>query len=312
MLRIGEASKIYGISNRTLRYWEAAGVLTSTRAGNGYRYYDEANAARIKHIVLLRKLKMPIADIERIFIANDYRVAADTLVKYLANLKHDTAVYHALITIVENLIAHIKTSQNLEQMFLYIEAQSPSMDATQVDLKITSAPQIQLSERIIMMEQLSNVRIVRLPAMTVASYCAVSATPEKDCAKVFDKLVLENNLHKRSGFRSFGFDNPGPSEGSPVYGYETWVTIPEDFEVPTPFEKKEFAGGLYASISARLNEIGERWEALYHWSMQNDKYQGDFNALWLEELTMDYETFISDDVPDNEKQLDLLAPVKEK
>ena len=306
MLRIGEASKMYGISNRTLRYWEEAGVLTSIRADNGYRYYDEANVTCIKHIVLLRKLKMPIADIERIFIANDYRVAADTLVKYLANLKHDTAVYHALIAIVENLITHIKTSQNLEQMFLYIETQSASIDA-----KPLTAPQIQLSERIMMMEQLKNVRIVRLPAMTVASYCAVSATPEKDCAKVFDKLVLENNLHKRSGFRSFGFDNPSPTEGSPVYGYETWVTIPEDFDVPAPFVKKEFASGLYASISAQLNEISERWEALYKWSMQNDKYEGDFNALWLEELTMDYEKFISDDVPDNEKQLDLLACIKE-
>ena len=60
MLRIGEAAKTYGISNRTLRYWEDAGVLKSTRAENGYRYYDNENVVRINQIVLLRKLKMPM------------------------------------------------------------------------------------------------------------------------------------------------------------------------------------------------------------------------------------------------------------
>ena len=75
MLRIGEASKKYGISNRTLRYWEQAGVVKSIRADNGYRFFDSENVERINQILLLRKIKMPISDIERIFIANDDKVA---------------------------------------------------------------------------------------------------------------------------------------------------------------------------------------------------------------------------------------------
>jgi len=304
---------MYKISNRTLRYWEEAGVLKSTRAENGYRYYDSENVARINQIVLLRKLRMPIADIERIFIADDYGVAIDTLSNYLANLKHNTAVYHSLAAIVENLLKNIKKSRNIEEMFLHLETQKEIMDS-----KHELAPQIRLSEREIAVEQLKtteqlrNVRIVELPPMTVAAYCVESETPEVDCAKVFDQFVLENNLQNRSGYRSFGFHNPDPSEGSPVYGYELWVTISEDFNVPKPFVKKQFGGGLYASISAQLNEIGERWEALYEWSTQNPRYEGDFSLQWFEEQVMDYETFMSEQVPDSEKQLDLLLPIKLK
>jgi len=313
MLRIGEAAKMYKISNRTLRYWEEVGVLKSTRTENSYRYYDDENVARINQIVLLRKLKMPIADIERIFIADDCSVAIDTLADYLANLKHNTAVYHSLATIVETLLANIKKSRNMEEMFLHLETQNEVIDS-----KHELSPQIQLSERTMAVEQLKtteqlkNVRIMELPPMTVASYCVVSETPEVDCAKVFDKFVLENNLQNRSGYRSFGFNNPDPSEDSPVYGYELWVTIPEDFDVPTPFVKKQFGGGLYASISAQLNEIGERWESLYEWSTQNSRYEGDFSLQWFEEQVMDYETFMSKQVPDSEKQLDLLLPIKLK
>ena len=72
MLRIGDAAKQFSISNRTLRYWEDEGILKSSRAENGYRFYDDFNAVRIKQIVLLRKLKMPITDIECIFVSMLY------------------------------------------------------------------------------------------------------------------------------------------------------------------------------------------------------------------------------------------------
>ena len=303
MLRIGEAAKQYDISNRTLRYWEEAGILKSVRTENGYRFYDHDNKARINQIVLLRKLKMPIAEIERIFIANDFGVAIDALNGHLENLKRDAAVYDALAVFINGLIRHIKRYQSLEQVFSYLD-----MCGSKADLNHENASQIQLSERTILMseERLDNVRIVRLPAITVAAYRAESATPEEDCGRVHNKFVLENNLQKWSGFRHFGFNNPSPSEGNPIYGYELWVTIPDDFNVPAPLEKKKFNGGLYASISTQMNEIGERWKMLYNWCKNSDKYDVDFSFQWLEECSMDFETFISG----KEQQLDLLEPIK--
>ena len=285
------------------------GILKSVRTENDYRYYDNDNMARINQIVLLRKLKMPIADIERIFIAGDFSVAIKALNTHLENLKQDTAIYQTSIAYLERLIRHTKRTNSLDEVFSYLEVQH-----TATDSKHGNVPQITLSKMEISMlnERLSNVRIVRLPAMTVAAYCAVSATPEIDCAKVFDPLVLGNDLHKKSGFRSFGFNNPDPSEDSPTYGYETWVTIPKDFNITEPFTKKHFDGGLYASISATLNEIGERWTQLYEWCKNSDKYEFDSSIHWLEELSMDYEEFISEQTSDGEKQLDLLMPIKLK
>jgi DNA-binding transcriptional MerR regulator len=287
--------------------------LKSTRAENGYRYYDNENVARINQIILLRKLKMPIADIEQIFIADSYDVAIDTLTGYLASLKHHTAVYNSLAVIVENLLKQIKKSQSMQDLFLHLETQCEAIAA-----KHESTPQTKLSERMVVVEhvkstgQLKNVRIVELPPMTVATYCVESETPELDCAKVFDKFVQENNLHKRSGYRYFGFNNPEPCEGSPIYGYELWVTIPESFDLPAPFVKKHFDGGMYASISAQMNEIGERWELLYTWSTGSERYEWASSHPWLEEQVMDFETFMSEQVPDSEKQLDLLLPIKIK
>ncbi|MCX7658489.1 MAG: GyrI-like domain-containing protein, partial [Oscillospiraceae bacterium] len=86
-----------------------------------------------------------------------------------------------------------------------------------------------------------------------------------------------------------------------------WVGIPEDLEVPQPLIKKHFKGGLYASITTKMNEIGERWMQLYNWVKNSDKYDVDSDSQWLEEC-IDFETFISGD--ESLQQLDLLEPIK--
>jgi len=307
MLRIGEAAKQFSISNRTLRHWEDVGILKSARTENGYRHYDGENMARINQIVMLRRLKMPIADIEKIFIDDDINAVYNALCSHLETIKQDAAVYHALITFIEKLISHIKDAANPEQVFFCLEEQYATFDS-----RHDNVPQIQLSERTTLMERLNNVRIVKLPAMTVAAYRAESATPENDCSRVFNPFVLDNNLHTRDGYRHFGFNNPSPSGSNPVYGYEMWVTIPEDFIVSAPFVKKQFGGGLYASVPTTMSEIGERWGQLHAWCESSDKYNVDFSHQWLEECSMDFETFISDLIPDSEKQLDLLEPIETK
>ena len=303
MIRIGEVAKLHGISNRTLRHWEEAGILASVRAENGYRYYDESNMERVQHIMLLRKLKMPISDIEKLFAIDDTQKAIKMLEGHLFNLQRKTAVYATLSHVVENLIGHIKQSESISKMLQQL---------AKAGANHLAAPKTILSEGIIAVETLKNVRIVDLPSMTVVSHCVISESPEKDCSDVFDPFIEEYNLRDFVGYRNFGFNNPDPCESKPQYGYELWAVIADDFDVPAPFVRKHFEGGLYASISANMNEIGERWEALYNWSTQNNKYEGDFDRQWLEELVMKYEDFSSPNIPDSEKQLDLLLPIRHK
>jgi len=71
LMKIGEVANKYGISHRSLHYWESVGILKSSRAENDHRYYDEDNLLKIKQIALLRKLRLPIPSIQEIFASNE-------------------------------------------------------------------------------------------------------------------------------------------------------------------------------------------------------------------------------------------------
>ncbi len=52
-MKIGELSRLSGVSIRMLRYYEAEGLLQPTRTGSGYRLYDPAAEQAVKRIRLL-------------------------------------------------------------------------------------------------------------------------------------------------------------------------------------------------------------------------------------------------------------------
>jgi DNA-binding transcriptional MerR regulator len=49
-VRIGELSRVTGVSRRLLRYYEEQGLIVPDRSVNGYREYDERYADRVKQI----------------------------------------------------------------------------------------------------------------------------------------------------------------------------------------------------------------------------------------------------------------------
>lgn len=302
MLRIGEAAREFHISKRTLRYWEDEGILHSDRQENGYRYYDDENCNRIRQIVLLRSLWLPIGEIERILKAGEPALALSVLQDHVKQLEAETASTAALATVLNSWLAGLTAAPGLPELFSGLAEEITLVDKAQL------APQNQLIRRKqVMNNKAERIRFVRIPKMTVASYRAVSESPENDCSKVMNAFVCDNNLHKRSGFRHFGFNNPNPAPDRKDYGYEIWVTVPEDMEIPEPLVKKQVTGGLYASISTTMGEIGERWMQLYNRVQADAQYEMDTERQWLEEC-VDFEAFLAD----TNVQLDLLAPIREK
>jgi DNA-binding transcriptional MerR regulator len=53
-MRIGELAARAGTTTRTLRYYEARGLLPARRSGNGYRSYDEADLRLLRQIRTLQ------------------------------------------------------------------------------------------------------------------------------------------------------------------------------------------------------------------------------------------------------------------
>jgi DNA-binding transcriptional MerR regulator len=72
---IRQVSLDYGISRQMLSYYEEIGLIQSSRKDNSlHRVYDETAVRRLQHIVILRKLQIPMKQIKDVL--NNQNAAA--------------------------------------------------------------------------------------------------------------------------------------------------------------------------------------------------------------------------------------------
>ena len=153
-----------------------------------------------------------------------------------------------------------------------------------------------------------DVRIVKLDPMRVASFWGFGESPE---AEAWEKALawaeprgLPDDPEKHP---VFGFDNPGPSAGSPNYGYEVWIAVDPDAVPEGDARILGFDGGLYAVTrcevpKGQLDVIGTTWKRLVTWR-EDSRYKCGTHQ-WLEES-------LPLDLPDTEFVLDLYLPIAE-
>jgi len=163
-----------------------------------------------------------------------------------------------------------------------------------------------------------DVRIVYLPPATVAAAHYIGPEPESGAFAILDAFATEANLAQvYPAARNYGFNcpNPGMREDG-QYGYEAWLTIPEDMDVPAPLSKKQFAGGLYASHTIFPEDLaGTGWGRLWHWAensqlwaMDMDGSTGENMNGLLEEKLNYFALHSSKDFA----QFDLLMPIRQR
>lgn len=75
-VRIGELAKVTGTSARALRHYEQAGLISSERAPNGYRIYDERAVVRVRNIRYLLACGLTLDDVHVFLPCLDGSVAA--------------------------------------------------------------------------------------------------------------------------------------------------------------------------------------------------------------------------------------------
>ncbi|WP_405834756.1 MerR family transcriptional regulator [Streptomyces sp. NBC_00105] len=66
-MRIGELARATGTTARALRHYEQAGLISSERAPNGYRVYDETAVVRVRNIRSLLAVGLTLDDV-RVFL----------------------------------------------------------------------------------------------------------------------------------------------------------------------------------------------------------------------------------------------------
>jgi DNA-binding transcriptional MerR regulator len=99
---IQRIAKLAGVSSRTLRHYDAVGILAPARTdAGGMRWYDEASLARLQRILLLRGLGVGIPA-----IADSLERATDqeALSAHLADLAREADRIHRQIRAVEQTL----------------------------------------------------------------------------------------------------------------------------------------------------------------------------------------------------------------
>lgn len=322
MMTISKVSQAFNISTRTLRYYEQIGLLMSQRIEDyAYRVYDEESIKRVQQIIILRKLRIPLKQIAVIFKNDEHIRAIEIFQQNISELDDEITTLTTIRQVLKRFVTQLNESMqtNIRPDLLQ------DMDALKV-IEPLSLSKINFKEERIMekqskiVENLKNVRIVLLPACTVASYHFKGENPEETVGAQMDKFVRESRLYElKPDARLFGFNHPNPSANSPQYGYEDWVTIPEDMEVPAPLVKKHFVGGLYAAHTIKFGDFHE-WNLLHKWVIDNEKYTSNYSeqgeeimgGCLEEHLNWVYASHMG--WPENfiDGQLDLLLPIRFK
>lgn len=319
---ISEVSKIYDVSTRTLRYYEELGLVTSTRKTNyAYRLYDEETISRLQIILILRKLDISLKDIQVIIDSNSPDQFITLLKKKLLEVNHEMASLNSVKEVIQLFLQYSTEHQLIEYDIkalnvFYDESIVEKLQSSSFKPKtIKGKKTMEEVKKKIEAPKVTNVRIIHIPPMTVASsHCEPCKEPERIAKERLIEFVNSSDLCiKKPDFRVFGFDTPGPKD-SDSHGYEFWVTIPKDMAVLEPLTKKTFEGGLYAAHCIKMGDFHE-WKLFVEWMKASEEYDYDRREPLGMDGSMEEELNAYTNFAENLKdcsQLDLLMPVKKR
>lgn len=109
---IAEVARSAGVSSRTLRHYDAIGLLPATAVGEGgLRRYDDRALVRLQRILLLRGLGLGLADVGRVLDGEQDDVTA--LTAHVAWLEHERDRLARQLAAVRTTVARIEEGQDL-------------------------------------------------------------------------------------------------------------------------------------------------------------------------------------------------------
>ena len=277
MLTITEVSRSHQVSTRMLRYYEQQGLIASQRVPDyAYRVYDEENIARLRLILVLRKLRVPLKSIAVILTSQDAEQAVRLLREKIAEIDEEQHALHTIREMLALFVERINLGQCTTQRLNLLEDEQLLSAVNALGLSSTT-----LKEHTLMTElhtadsarwKTLNVRYVMLPETTVAAFHYIGPDPEEHANNMAAAFIQASRLFDvKPDARMFGFNHPNPSENQAHYGYEIWITIPGDMVVPAPGVKMTMPGGLYAAHTIDFPNFHE-WQWLLEWAENNPAY----------------------------------------
>ena len=304
-----------------LRYYDEIGLLQSTRKENyAYRAYDESAIKRLQQIITLRKLRIPLKKIALIFESREQMKIIEVFQDSMAELDDELQALQTIRDILNKFILKLNSIADTDIKFdmqddAEIMGVIQTLSLSKVNFKEENSID-DLNKANETLSTLKNVRIIYLPPCTVAASHYFGDNPEDNASKPLNSFVRNTGLLKiKPDLRIYGFNNPSP-KGNETYGYEFWVAVPDDLNIPSELQKKHFEGGLYAAHCIKMGDFHE-WMLLDKWVKESREYEYDAREPFgmggcLEEHLNAYSYFSGDETAAKFIQLDLLMPIKTK
>ena len=105
-----EVTKMIGVTENALRYYNAKGVLPPTRresTGRRQWFYDEEAVKKLKKLMLLRYIRIPVEEIG--LAINDDEIYRETVVKSLEKMRKERSGLDHRIFVAETLAVSLGT-----------------------------------------------------------------------------------------------------------------------------------------------------------------------------------------------------------
>ncbi|HBN83920.1 MAG TPA: hypothetical protein DDZ89_08760 [Clostridiales bacterium] len=304
LVKITDLTTQLGLSSRSLRYYEQVGLIQSVRpAFEKYRFYDAENIERLRQIMVLRKMQIPVKDILRIYESESMSVVVETFVNRIQAIDEEIGALSELKRIVSEFLHTMRENgvTKISALPLLYEEMDKQIELIEEIKPVTYKNLSNLSERL---AKPVDPVIVSLPAFRVVS-SFLKASPKESDVEGFWRWIQTQKIF---------IDNPGQQER---FEYQTDMgdvmiqRIPDDFINDSEYSDFIFDGGLFAAVNVYLDEdLGERFHSLVTSFDDNKFYQVDYNnGGGLRNPAM-LENLIS---PDEKRSLvTLFVPVKKR
>ncbi|MCL2773987.1 MAG: MerR family transcriptional regulator [Oscillospiraceae bacterium] len=263
---IRQVSLDYGISRQMLYYYEEMGLIKSSRKNDyAYRVYDESAVKRLQQIIILRKLQIPMKKINIILNNPEAATVIDIFKENIAEMEREISALSTIKFILEKFVSEIEriTDVKLKLDLLNedsVQKMAESLSLVQKNIKENFMSMNELNQAAETLEKAKekSVKIVYRPPATVVEIKGdFGDIPHGDGKRrkivedMAKKFIEETNLFKikpdvrvliLADWCEWNYYKDRSIDQDIV-----WITIPDDMEVPPPFTKRQYSGGLYAA-----------------------------------------------------------------
>ncbi len=301
-LCITEAVKQFGVTPKTLRYYERVGLLEAKRAdNNNYRYYDETEVERIKQIMILRKMQISIKDIIRIYENEDMSMVVEVFVNRINALDEEIGALTELKRITNDFLQTMLKNgvTKISALPILYDQMEKQLDTLE---RVKSMNYTELSALSDKLAKPLESSIFSLPSMRVLSSVRKNGTSDPDGFWRWVQMKRlphgEPGQHERFEFQT---------EAGDVFIQR----VPDDFTNDSVYLDFIFDGGLFATVNVYLDEdLGERFRSLVKSFDNNKFYEVDYTHEGELRHPAMLENLIS---PDDKRELvALFVPVKKR